>query len=198
MEGIATETEIQRHTKAENEIKTVLYSGTLHKRFGVLNLVHAFGLIENPSYKLVICGIGDSEKEIKDVAAKDPRIDFRGQLDRKDILKLQQEATVLVNPRQNNEEFTKYSFPSKNLEYLSSGTPLVAYKLDGIPDEYDDFINYVPDNSPETLANKLIEVCEQSPQKRRSHGEAARKFVLENKNAVVQTKKILDLLENRL
>ena len=38
-----------------------------------------------------------------------------------------------VNPRQNNEEFTKYSFPSKTMEYLASGVPVVAYKLDGIP-----------------------------------------------------------------
>ena len=29
-----------------------------------------------------------------------------------------QQADVLVNPRQNDDEYTKYSFPSKNIEYL--------------------------------------------------------------------------------
>ena len=112
------------------------------------------------------------------------------------VLILQKQATVLVNPRQNNEEFTKYSFPSKTMEYLASGVPVVAYKLDGIPDEYDEYIRYVPDNSPETLAKVLMEVCELSGEERQGLGEKARKFVLVEKNKVAQTKRILDFIEN--
>lgn len=59
----------------------------------------------------MICGIGDSEKAIREAAEKDFRISFLGQLPRSEVLEWQKQATVLVNPRQNNEEFTKYSFP---------------------------------------------------------------------------------------
>jgi glycosyltransferase involved in cell wall biosynthesis len=110
-------------------------------------------------FRLIICGVGDSEKEIIDAAKFDDRIVFLGQLPREEVLRIQTEATVLVNPRKNHEEFTKYSFPSKILEYLSAGKPVVAYKLDGIPDEYDAYLHYPSDESAEALSKKII-VCE--------------------------------------
>ena len=60
-----------------------------------------------------------------------------GQVSLNEARALQKTADVLVNPRLNEGEYTKYSFPSKTMEYLSTGRPVVCYKLDGIPDEYD-------------------------------------------------------------
>ena len=194
MEGISTQSD-PCEKKKNGGIKTVLYTGTLHRRFGVLNLVDAFCAVDNPDYRLVICGVGDCEAEIKKRAEKDSRIDFRGQLKREDVLRLQQEATVLVNPRQNNEEFTKYSFPSKNLEYLSSGIPLVAYKLDGIPDEYDEYINYVSDNTIDALRDKLVEICEDEGGFALERATKAVDFVRNEKNAVKQTAKIKTMVD---
>ena len=196
MEGISTASNEFSEPVYNSQTKTVFYAGLLHRRFGIMNLVKAFQQIPSPDYRLVICGVGDSESEIREAASKDSRIQFRGKLPREEVLKLQSQATVLVNPRQNNEEFTKYSFPSKNLEYLSSGIPFVAYKLDGIPDEYDDYILYVEDDEIQTLAHKIEEVCEKSPEERKALGEKARAFVSNEKNEVVQTKKILAFIEN--
>ena len=159
-----------------------------------MNLLEAFREIDSPNYRLVICGIGDCESEIKKRAQEDSRILFQGQLKRKDVLKLQSEATVLVNPRQNHEEFTKYSFPSKNLEYLSSGIPLVAYKLDGIPDEYDEYINYVKDNSIDSLRDMLIKICEDVDGSAATRAARAMHFVRSEKNAQKQTLKIVEMI----
>lgn len=195
MEGIASEAAASDDCCLSDE-KTILYTGTLHKRFGVLDLIEAFRGIDDPDYRLIICGVGDSENEIRALAETDKRIDFKGQVTRKEALKLQKQATVLVNPRKNNEEFTKYSFPSKTMEYLASGVPVVAYRLDGIPDEYDGFINYVEGDSAEALAEKLMQICELDAGSRTEMGKKGREFVLANKNAVVQTKKILELIED--
>lgn len=192
VEGIASKS--QQIERKENSKKTILYTGTLHQKFGVMNLVKAFSQIESPDYQLVICGIGDSEKAIREAAEKDSRISFLGQLPRSEVLEWQKQATVLVNPRQNNEEFTKYSFPSKTMEYLSSGIPVVAYKLDGIPDEYDAYIQYVKDDSIESLKKKLVEVCELPDEERQNLGSAGRAFVLTEKNSAIQTRKIVDLI----
>lgn len=194
VEGIASKS--QQIERKGNSKKTILYTGTLHQKFGVMNLVNAFSQIESPDYRLMICGIGDSEKAIREAAEKDSRISFLGQLPRSEVLEWQKQATVLVNPRQNNEEFTKYSFPSKTMEYLSSGIPVVAYKLDGIPDEYDAYIQYVEDDSIESLKKKLIEVCELSDEKRQSLGSAGRAFVLTEKNSTIQVKKIAMLIKS--
>lgn len=64
---------------------------------------------------------------------------------------MQQQATLLVNPRKGHEEYTKYSFPSKTMEYMASGTPTIMYKLPGLPIEYEEYLVLLPDNSQETL-----------------------------------------------
>lgn len=193
MEGIATTNSLIQNIPSKNE-KTVLYSGLLHKKFGILNLLEAFHSIKDDTYRLVLCGQGDAEQEILEMCKKDTRISFMGQLPRNEVLQLQQQATLLVNPRQNNEEFTRYSFPSKNLEYLSAGRPLVAYKLDGIPDEYDEYIFYVEDDSIQTLSNKIVEICSMDNNVLFEHCRKTQQFVFENKNELAQTKKIIELI----
>lgn len=194
MEGIAGKPQVSETKEADNKI--ILYTGTLHRQFGVLNLVEAFCKIPGEEYSLVICGVGDSELDLRNYAEADKRIRFMGQVTRLEALQLQQQATVLVNPRQNNEEFTKYSFPSKTMEYLVSGVPVVAYKLEGIPDEYDSYLNYVPDDSVESLAAKLVEICNLDAATRREMGNRGAEFVLKNKNAKAQTLKIKKLLDS--
>lgn len=193
VEGIA-----DRYTEQDNKEKdihkTVLYTGTLNKRYGILNLVKAFSMIKDSDYRLVLCGTGDGEAEIRKMADIDNRIVLKGRVPNAQTLSLQARARVVVNPRQNNEEFVKYSFPSKNMEYLASGTPLIAYKLDGIPDEYDDFIYYVKDDTVESLKNTIEEVCSKTDEELRLFGEQAKRFVLENKNEKVQALKILQAM----
>lgn len=198
MEGIAPDLSVSPDEMSiqEGDEQTILYTGTLHRKFGVLHLVEAFEKIPDSNVHLVICGIGDSEEEILQAAKRDDRIDFKGQMRRDEVLSLQKKATVLVNPRLNNEEFTKYSFPSKTMEYLASGTPVVAYKLDGIPDEYDPFISYPTDDSAETLAETLQKLCRFSEEERKKIGQAAQEFVLKEKNATAQTKRMLDFIQN--
>ena len=197
MEGIVPPRE-KRDNAAPDEVKTILYTGSLNKKYGIMELLQAFESIRDSDYRLIICGLGNAEEDIKRLAACDPRVDFRGKVAHDEVMKFQSRATVLVNPRQNNEEFTKYSFPSKNLEYLSSGIPLVAYKLDGIPDEYDGYINYVQDDSPESLAAKLVEICSMDEQSRKEMGKRGADFVLKNKNALVQCRRILEFIHNCL
>lgn len=69
--------------------KYILYSGTLARRYGVLNLVEAFRAIPQKEYKLLICGAGDSADIIKKYAKEDERIVFCGQRKRGDVLDMQ-------------------------------------------------------------------------------------------------------------
>jgi glycosyltransferase involved in cell wall biosynthesis len=182
------------HIQREN-YATVVYTGTLNKKFGVVNLVEAFHNTNIKNARLKICGRGDAEEIIKSYASKDERIIFLGQLQHSEAVKLQRRATVLVNPRQNNEEFTKYSFPSKNMEYLLTGRPVIAYKLDGIPDEYDHYFYYVEDDSIYSLTNKIEEILLMDEEKRSNFGKRARSYVLKEKNNITASKKIIDMIQ---
>jgi len=176
--------------------KDVVYTGNLVATNGILNLLEAFHQIEDQNLNLVICGKGETENKIKEYTEIDKRIHFLGQVKNEEVLEIQRNALVLVNPRQNIGEYTKYSFPSKNMEYLLSGNPVIAYKLDGIPDEYDEYFFYPEDNSIEALRNKIIEVSKISPEERQKIGEKSRNFVLENKNPYVSAQKIMNMIQN--
>lgn len=193
IESVNTEASIDNIQSIEN--LSVVYTGTLNKKFGVLNLVEAFHNTNIKNAQLKICGRGDSEDTIKKYAAKDERIKYLGQLSNIEAVKLQKKATVLVNPRQNNEEFTKYSFPSKNMEYLLTGRPVITYKLDGIPKDYDDYFYYVEDDSIESLTRKLEEVLSMDETIRKEFGEKARLYVLSEKNNLKATEKIVNMIQ---
>lgn len=196
IEGIATElfTNIEKH-EVETKIKTIVYSGGLNEKYGVSSLLEAFGKIGNPDCRLILCGAGDAENQIIEASKKDNRIIFKGMVERQTVLELQKNATILVNPRQNNEEFTKYSFPSKILEYMSSGRPVLAYKLDGIPNEYYEYL-YIIDENDDGLYNSLKDILEKTEQELDAKGKCAKEFVLNKKNGKVQAEKILEMVKN--
>lgn len=184
----------RRREEQEKSRKTILYTGTLNEKYGILNLLKAFELIKDKNYRLQICGTGEAEKDIVEMAKQDNRIDFRGRVSREEAILLQKNATVLINPRNSEGEFTKYSFPSKIMEYLVSGVPTIAYSLPGMPEEYKDYMYFIKDNTVQGIANTIINVCETNPIQLKKFGEASRKFVLSEKNNIRQVEKIMNIL----
>lgn len=196
MEGIYNPVDDITEVKiAENYGKFILYTGTIAKRYGIMNLVHAFDAIQNKTYKLLICGAGDAEPEIKEHTINNSNIIYLGQLPRQKILALQKCATLLVNPRTGEEYFTKYSFPSKTMEYFGSGTPCLIYKLQGIPDEYYEYCYSINGYSINELTGVLSNLMELPEAELRNKGKQARNFILKYKNPVAQAKKILDVID---
>lgn len=194
IEGIANFNNEVEIDKKVHEHKIIMYSGTLNEKYGILNLLKAFNKIDNSTYRLVICGDGDSKDKVIEASQNDNRIVYKGLLPRNEVLKIQREATALINPRMNVEDFCKYSFPSKILEYLSSGVPVIGYKLAGVPSEYDDFIYYIEENTTQSMSKKIIEVCEKNPVELQQFSMRAFNFIKENKNKDYQTKKIIDFI----
>lgn len=194
VEGICTSNQSVCICDKATDKKAILYAGTLNKQFGIDVLVDAFEQIPKEDYELWICGGGDYQDNIKELAKHDSRIKFFGFVTKEKVSQLQSQATVLVNPRQNIGEYTKYSFPSKTMEYLLSGVPVVAYKLDGIPDEYDPYLVYVQDNSPQSLALTLCDVCDDFDSRYKQMAKKAADFVIREKNPVTQAGKIIELM----
>lgn len=190
MEGVSS----TEFVKKECISNTIVYAGTLHKSFGVKKLIEAFNLLRDLDARLVLCGIGDYVDQIKKLASIDSRITYLGQVSREEVLSLLASAKIIINPRNTKEEFTKYSFPSKNLEALSSGVPFIAYKLPGIPDEYDAYINYPTDDSAESLA-KLIEQVQCNYSFYLKKALEAKTWINANKSKEKQTKRILDMIK---
>lgn len=174
----------------------LLYTGRLNYKYGLKTLLAAFEKINNDRLILTICGSGEMKKDIEELSKRNNKIIFGGFKSHSEILQLQKKADVLINPRTNSGEYTKYSFPSKTMEYMASGTPVIMYKLDGVPDEYDEFLYYVPDNSVNSLAATIEKVTNMDKTERKERAERAQKFILDNKNCQIQALRFLNFLES--
>lgn len=196
IEGVINSRSINGDLGLKKEtLRTVLYSGTLARRYGILNLLEAFSKIQDPNYRLWVCGDGDVKEILKMQAKVDHRIVYFGQIAREEVLRLQTRATVLVNPRSSDGEYTKFSFPSKTMEYLASGTPCVMYKLPAIPEDYHDYIYFCEEETPVGLSKTIVSVCEKNPSDLKAFGERAKQFVLNNKTSFIQGEKIYNLIK---
>ena len=161
-----------------------------------MNLVNAFRLVHNENVELWICGSGDSKEAIETAARNDARIKFWGLVDSKIALEMQHKATILVNPRTSEGEYTKYSFPSKTMEYLLAGKSVIINKLPGIPEEYYDYV-YTPNNeSVEALAQCMSNVLRIDADKREERAKAGRCFVIEKKNSKIQMQRVINMIES--
>lgn len=169
----------------------LLYAGALYQKYGVDRIVAAFEQMQTDC-ELWLCGSGDYEAEIRRRAAVNPRIRFFGRIPREEVLQKEREATLLLNIRDPQDVYTRYSFPSKMIEYMLSGTPLFTSRLPGIPSEYEAYCFTTTDTDPSVLAVQLDAVLADADLS--AHGQRARDFVLEYKNAQVQAKKITDFL----
>lgn len=198
VEGIFNPSERRDVGISLSDTFTVFYSGMLYERFGVKNLIDAFSYLDMRDLRLQLCGSGDLESYIRGKAATDPRIEYLGIVPRDKALKLQCNASLLVNPRQPNGCFTCYSFPSKNIEYLASGVPALIYELEGIPQEYFNYCYHLPAGrcKTEELAKAIAEIYHSPASERMEMAKRAQAFISTQKNASVQCARILELIDN--
>lgn len=196
VEGIYSNDNNDSFEKKWSDIKTLVYTGALQEYVGIRDLVDAFTKTNNPNFRLVICGGGACASYIKYKAEIDSRIVYRGVVSREFAIREQNRATALVNPRKPSEDFTKYSFPSKTMEYLASGTPMIGYKLPGMPDEYIGYFYMPKDLSIESLAETISDVLTMDTEELTAMASKAKDFILRSKTSQKQIARIVEFLKS--
>lgn len=194
VEGLAQVTDYPIIDKNKRE-RTLLYTGLLDAFTGIADLICAFRKIKDSNIRLVICGSGPMSDIVKQAASEDARITFKGLVSREEAIALQQQATLLINPRKPDNLLTRYSFPSKTMEYLASGTPMLGYKLDGIPEEYYNYYYTIEHLDTDSLSVKIQEVLSYPQADLNKKAKDAHRFIFQQKTSKVQTKKIVDFIK---
>lgn len=187
--------EDDKESVEKTEEKVVLYTGNLGRRYGLPELLEAFHRIENNEYRLWICGTGDGLDDVKRYEALDSRISYLGTFPRAEVIKLQKKATLLINPRHSADAYTIYSFPSKTMEYMASGTPTLMSRLKSIPQEYDGHLYYFEDESIDGFSQRIVEICEKSSDELKGYGDCASQFIMQYKTPQPQVEKILSFMK---
>lgn len=199
VEGIAKEADFDlSKSPQKSDKKSIMYAGALNERLGIKNLLKAFSSIKDTDTELWLFGSGDCVPAINEAAKNDDRIKYFGFKSREEILDFETKAHLLINIRDPKEDYTQYSFPSKTIEYMLSGTLLLTTKLLGIPKEYFDYVFTVEDLTAEGISNKITEILNCPDDELLQFGKKAQKFILDNKVARVQSEKILNFIHKIL
>ncbi|WIV12112.1 glycosyltransferase [Proteiniborus sp. MB09-C3] len=141
--------------KLNNKVN-IVFTGALEEYYGVKEMVD---LIESlPSnYYLNLYGKGSLVDYIDEKSKKNKRIIFHGLVANDKAIEAQTNASLLLLIR-TNEELNKYGLPSKIIEYLASGTPIISTKISSIPNELHRYINFIDNNTPESILSKVISI----------------------------------------
>lgn len=175
--------------------RVIMYAGGLHERYGLKKLTEAFMVLKEENVRLKLFGSGPFVEELQNRYCKeDSRIQYMGVAPNNEVVEAELNATLLVNPRPTNEEFTKFSFPSKNIEYMASGTPLLTTNLPGMPNEYHQYVFLIIDETVGGYTKALQEALAHTDAELYNFGQEAKNFVLKKKNNKEQAKRVANLI----
>ncbi len=195
VEGIAdTGFVVEPVLKEKTKKHGVMYAGALREDYGLKNLIEGFLSLNLPDAELWFFGAGNYASEIEKASKEHENIRFLGQVSREDVLRCERAASVLVNVRDPKSEFTKYSFPSKTIEYMLSGTPLLTTALQGIPAEYHPYLSMIENNAPQTVCSALRDLLAVTPEELIERGTKAQQFITNEKNARKQAEKLTEFI----
>lgn len=172
----------------------VIYAGGLTPEYGIDLLVEAVTK-STGDWVLEVFGRGQLQDTIARQAAEDDRIDYGGVLTPAQLPAAYARADLLVNPRPPDQELVSYSFPSKLLEYMATGTPVLSTHLPTIPADFDAHLIYA-EAEPASLASAVDEFLARSPEARRAFGRSCRRFIVEHYGPDAQGARMLDFVSS--
>lgn len=187
------------HHSNEAEAPFIIASaGTLWEVNGINELLEAFALLPGHRYRLHIAGRGPLEAKVRQAAQLDPHIKYWGYLSYEEVLAFYADADVLINMRLTKTVKTDYFFPSKTIEYLASGTPVITTCTGHIEQEYAEFAFLLRDETPPALARMIEQVAALDLELRMQKGQAAREYIRTHNTWEIQGRRVVEFIYNEI
>lgn len=197
MEGLVDSEMVEIETRVKEEKRIALYAGGLREGYGLRLLVEGFINADVDDSELWIYGYGPFADDLREYEKMDDRVKYFGIRPNEEIVETEMRVSLLINPRPTHEELTQYSFPSKNMEYMVSGTPLLTTILPGMPKEYHSHVYLFDQGETVEGYSKVIKNILNLPKEELiQKGKEARQWVLDNKNNIKQAKRVVSFISN--
>jgi hypothetical protein len=180
---------------AEPAAHATYFAGALSEPAGVNLLLDAIPHVTDPTLEFWFSGRGTLEERLKQQAASDPRIRFFGFVTEEHYSEMLQKAAVLVNPRPSRLLENRYNFPSKLMEYLAAGRPILSTATSDVAEHYANAVIVLTDETPEGLA-RCIEHAVAAPVAERAAIGARARAAVEGVTWRTQAEKILDFIQS--
>ncbi|EJG1657034.1 glycosyltransferase [Vibrio parahaemolyticus] len=190
IDGILNSPPVESRSCDSNKIY-IVYAGLLEEDYGVSDLINAMKYIKDDRYILKLFGRGSLN--LDEISFENKNIKYFGVVDFNDLSHHYSTASILINPRRLSLGLNKYSFPSKLIEYLSTGVPVLTTRLPAISSDLEEYFNYLDSTDPETIAQKLIDLSTDPTRLKRA--SLAKDYVLATRTPKAYEKKFKSFIE---
>ena len=177
-EDVSTDLNVER--KQSRRFRIVL-AGSLESFNGAELAVESMSHLPE-GYELVVAGKGTIAAAVEQAAAQDDRIIYRGLLDFDELLELYRSADLLLNLRVTRAIDTRYFFPSKLMELLASGTPVLSTCTGHVEEEYGAVLYLLREETARAVAERVQTIAGIPAGERHALGVKARAFMLTEKS----------------
>ena len=197
--NIKEENCMKKHSyEGDGSEKTIVYTGSLIEYDGTAELLEAMTLLSPDKYKLHLYGYGPMKELAEIYSKKYDNIIFKGFVDNSKMMSVMSKADLLINPRKKNKYTDIFGFPSKIIEYLLSGTPVLTTRFAAMPKEYEDFVYIMEDESPCGIAKSIENVFQCKKEEINDKVAKAYNYIYaHNKYSQIVTE-IIDFIEERI
>jgi len=133
----------------------IVYAGGVNRNNGVDLLISSLKYLKDKNILIKIYGGGDMVQDVIDMSENDNRLLYGGVLYDDEFVSALKNADLLVNPRPIHNEYAQTSFPSKLIEYMSTGVPVLTSRIVSIPKEIKDCFFYIDGDDSKSIAKSL-------------------------------------------
>ena len=205
LDGTADGIKLDRSTATSNgdhekhaQTKTVLFTGAMNKWAGIDYLVSAFSTLDRTDICLQICGPGEPTPETRQTIESDSRIEFLGLVSEERLREVSTATDVFVNPRPSRIPGNESNFPSKVLEYLTYGKPVISTITPGISPEYQDVLIPVSEETDAGLAEAISRTVDLSRAEKESIYQRTVDLIEGSKTRESQAMRLIDWMRSDL
>lgn len=175
----------------------IVYSGGLDKWRGLSFLVEVIKNLKNQKYKIVICGKCD-RNEIKALFNSDPRVDVKGFVSDEELHSISLRASLFLSTRDPNLYVNIINFPSKIINYLAYGKPVVSTWVPSFSEEYRNVLNIVEKQDPAFFAEKVEEVMGWDKMSKIEHYLKIKSWFISSRFWHLQGKRLLTWMQQQI
>ena len=168
--------------------KIFLYAGTINDDYGIKELINGFIKFNNPNYELHFYGTGNYVDELNKCTSNG--VLYKGAVGAREIISLEKSAFMLINPRPPKADYSKYSFPSKILEYMCTKTPILTTSLVTLNKSYQNLMLFAGNGTADEFCDAFVKIDNLDNDQLKMIANRAYDFVSKNLKSDIQALKI--------
>lgn len=171
---------ISEHHKKLDKF-TIVFAGTLMKFKGTDKLITAVSKMNTQAFELILCGDGPMKEEVEKYSRTFKNINYKGRV-ASDELKENHffNADLLINITQVEKKDEDFGFPSKLIDYILTGKPVLTNRFPALPLEFYNFVHVIENIDADGIRVAIENVSKKSEEELQLKCKNGYRFITEN------------------